>query len=187
VSGPARVQVALLYEAAALGGGATFTHGPEASLFVALGPRRPVPWRWGLWSTAQLRLPVHATDDTGAGVDLEAGALRALLALEHAWTERATGRAGVGIGVDVVRARPEASTPDVAVLNPAFTRSFVIGRAALAIDLRLARRTWLVAALAADVDVTGQRYAFARGGGGEELVLKPWIVRPAAALGLAFP
>jgi hypothetical protein len=191
VSGPARVQVALLYEAGALGGGATFTHGPEASLFVALGPalgaRRPVPWRWGLWSTVQLRLPVHATDDTGAGVDLEAGALRALVALEHAWTERATGRAGVGVGVDVVRARPEASPADVAVLNPAFTRSFAIGRAALAVDLRLAGRTWLVASLAADVDVTGQRYAFARGGGGEELVLKPWIVRPAAALGLAFP
>jgi hypothetical protein len=186
-TGPPRAQVALLYEAGALGGGATYTHGPEASLFVALGARRPVPWRWGLWSTAQLRLPVHATDDTGAGVDLEAGALRVLLALEHAWTERATGRAGVGVGVDVVRARPEAQAPDVAVLNPAFTRSFAIGRAALAVDLRLARRTWLVASVAADVDVTGQRYAFARGGGGQELVLKPWIVRPAAALGLAFP
>jgi hypothetical protein len=185
-SGPARVQVALLYEAAAFGGGA-LAHGPEASLFVALGARRPVPWRMGLWATAQLRLPVRATDDAGAGVALEAGALRALLALEHAWTERATGRAGVGVGVDVVRARPEAAPPDVAVLNPAFTRSFAVARAALAVDLRLARRTWLVAALAADIDVTGQRYAFSRGGGGEELVLKPWIVRPAAALGLAFP
>jgi hypothetical protein len=185
--GPARVQLALVYEAAALGGGAALTHGPEAWLFVALGARRSEPWRLGLWSTAQLRLPVHATDATGAGVELETGALRALLALEHAWSERATGRAGLGLGVDVVRARPEAVPADIAVLNPVFTRSFVIGRAALAIDLRLARRTWLVAALAADIDVTGQRYGFARGGGGEEFVLKPWIVRPAAALGLAFP
>jgi hypothetical protein len=185
--GPPRVRAALLYEVAALGGGVPFTHGPEASLFVALGARRPEPWRMGLWSTAQLRLPVHAADETGAGVDLQAGALRVLLALEHAWTERATGRAGLGVGVDVVRARPEAATPDVAVLNPAFTRSFAVGRAALGVDLRLARRTWLVAALAADVDVTGQSYGFARGGGGEQLVLKPWIVRPAAALGLAFP
>jgi hypothetical protein len=140
-----------------------------------------------LWSTAQLRLPVRAADESGAGVDLEAGALRVLFALEHPWSERATGRAGVGIGVDVVRARPEASTADVAILEPAFIRSFAVGRAAVALDLRLARRTWLVAALAADVDVTGQRYAFARGGGGESVVLRPWIVRPAAALGLAFP
>jgi hypothetical protein len=130
---------------------------------------------------------VRAADDGGLGVELEAGALRALLALERPLSERATGRAGLGGGVDVVRARPEAASPDLAVLEPAFTRAFAVGRAALAIDLRLARRTWLMAAVAADVDVTGQRYVFSRGGGGEELVVRPWIVRPAAALGLAFP
>jgi hypothetical protein len=185
--GPSRVQLALLYEAGTFAPEAHFTHGPEASLFVGLGARGARAWRWGLWGTAQLRLPLRAADETGAGVDLEAGALRGLFALERAWSERATGRAGVGVGVDVVRARPEAAMPDAAVLGPAFTRAFAVGRAAVALDLRLARRTWLVAALAADVDVTGQGYAFGRGGGGEELVLKPWIVRPAAALGLAFP
>jgi len=185
--GPARVQLALLWEAGAFASEARLTHGPEASLFVGLGAGGARAWRWGLWGTAQLRLPLHAADDTGAGVELEAGALRALVALEHAWSERAIGRAGVGLGVDVVRARPEAAMPDAAILGPSFTRTFAVGRAAVAVDLRLARRTWLVAALAADVDVTGQGYAFGRGGGGEELVLKPWIVRPAAALGLAFP
>jgi hypothetical protein len=62
-----------------------------------------------------------------------------------------------------------------------------VKRAAVAVDVRLARFTWLVACVAADVDVTGQRYTFARAGGGEDLVLRPWVVRPAAALGLAFP
>jgi hypothetical protein len=181
------VQLALLYEAAALAPEAPFTHGPEASIFVGLGARREPTWRWGLWSTAQLRLPVHAADDAGVGVALETGALRALLAYQRPLSPRATGRAAVGGGVDVVHARPEASASDLAVLDPAFTRSFAVGRAALALDLQLARRTWLVATLAADVDVTGQRYAYSRGGGGQELVLRPWPLRPAAALGLAFP
>jgi hypothetical protein len=185
--GPSRVQVALLYEAAALAPEAPLTHGPEASVFVGLGARRARGWRWGLWSTAQLRAPVRAVDASGVGVDLESGALRAFLALERPLSERATARAGVGGGVDVVRARPEAATPDLAILEPAFTRSFAVGRAALAVDLRLSARTWLVATLAADVDATGQRYAFSRSGGGQELVLRPWVVRPAAAVGLAFP
>jgi hypothetical protein len=185
--GPSRVQLALLWEAAGFASEAHLTQGPEASLFVGQRPRFVRGSRWGLWGTAQLRLPVHAADDTGAGVELEAGALRALLAYERPWSERVTGRAGLGGGVDVVHARPEAATPDVAVLGPAFTRAFAVARAAIALDLRLAGSTWLVAALAADVDVTGQGYAFGRGGGGEELVLKPWVVRPAAALGLAFP
>ena len=180
------MRIAALYEVGALAPGTAVTHGPELSLFVALGPRAR-DRRWGAWSTAQLRLPLRAADDSGVGVDIEAGALRALFALERAWSERASGRAGLGGGVDIVRATPEAATPDVAVLDPAFTRSFAVGRAAVALDLRLARRTWLVAALAADVDVTGQRYTFARGGGGDEIVLRPWAVRPAAALGLAFP
>jgi hypothetical protein len=183
--GPSRLRLALLYEAGTLAPEAPLTHGPEASIVVGLGA--PRAWRLAAWSTAQLRLPVHAADETGAGVELEAVAWRALLALERPLSPRATGRAGLGGGVDVVRARPEASSPDVAVLAPAFTRAFAVGRAALALDLRLARRTWLVATLAADVDVTGQRYTFARGGGGDELVLRPWVVRPAAALGLAFP
>jgi hypothetical protein len=186
-AGPPRLRVAVLYEAAALAPEVTLTHGPQAAVFVALGGRRePRAMRWGLWGTAQLRLPVRAADGAGAGVELQTGALRALLALERALSARATGRAGLGVGVDVARARPEAP-PDAAVLDAAFTRAFAVGRAALELDVRLSPRTWLVAALAADVDVTGQRYTFTRGGGGDDVVLRPWVVRPAAALGLAFP
>jgi putative intracellular protease/amidase len=54
------------------------------------------------------------------------------------------------------------------------------------LDLRLSRRLALLGTLAADLDVTGQRYVFRRASG-EDAVLSPWIVRPAAALGLAFP
>jgi hypothetical protein len=184
--GPARVQLALLYEAATLAPGARVTHGPEASIFLGLGGRGARAWRWGLWSTAQLRVPVHAGDEQGAGARLETGALRVLLALERPLSARVMGRAGLGAGVDVVHARPEAMTPELAVLDPAFTRAFTVGRAAVALDVRLSRRSWLVAVLAADVDVTDQRYVFARGAG-EDVVLRPWVVRPAAALGLAFP
>jgi hypothetical protein len=180
---PARVQLALLYEAATLAPGARVTHGPEASAFLGWGARAS---RWGLWTTAQLRFPVHAGDEQGAGVDLETGALRLLLAREQPLSARVTGRAGVGVGVDVVHARPEVTMPENAVAGPAFTREFTVGRAAVALDLRLSRRTWLVAMLAADVDVTGQRYVFSRGAS-EDVVLRPWSVRPAAALGLAFP
>jgi hypothetical protein len=85
-----------------------------------------------------------------------------------------------------VHARPEVDASETAVQAPAFTRAFTVGRAAVALDVRLSRRTWLVAMLAADVDVTGQRYVFSRGSS-EDVVLRPWSVRPAAALGLAFP
>jgi hypothetical protein len=187
--GRSRLSAAVLYEAAALAPEAPLTHGPEASLFLDVRPgaARARPWAYGAWATAQLRLPVRADDGGGAGVELQAFALRALLAIERGLSARAVARAGLGGGVDVVHARPEASPSDAAVLAPAFTRAFAVGRAAVALDLRLARWTWLVACVAADVDVTGQRYAFARGGGGEDLVVRPWVVRPAAALGLAFP
>jgi len=181
--GPARMQLALLYEAATLAPSARLTHGPAASAFLGWGARAS---RWGVWMTAQLRVPVHAGDDQGAGVDLETGALRLLLARERPLSARVTGRVGVGVGVDVVHARPEVTMPENAVAGPAFTRAFTVGRAAVALDLRLSRRTWLVAMLAADVDVTGQRYVFSRGAA-EDVVLRPWSVRPAAALGIAFP
>jgi hypothetical protein len=181
-AGPARWQLAVLYEAALLAPEAPLTHGPEASVFLGT---RALPWRWGAWATAQLRLPVHAAEQD-VGVELETGALRALLALERPLSPRVTARAGVGGGVDLVHARPEASSADLAVLDAPYTRAFAVGRAAVAFELRLASRLSLVGTLAADVDVTGQKYAFSRGDA-QDVVLRPWIVRPAAALGLAFP
>jgi hypothetical protein len=178
----ARLQIALLYEAAMLAPEAPLTHGPVVSVFVRARVRG---LRWGLWSTAQLRVPVHAADQT-VGVAMQTGALRALLAVERPLSRRTTVRGGVGGGVDLVRATPEATVADRVVLEGPRTLSFAVGRAALGIDLRLSARTALVGTLAADVDLTGQRYVFARGGG-EQLVLRPWVVRPAASVGLAFP
>jgi hypothetical protein len=178
----ARVEAAVLYEAGLLGPGESITHGPMASLFLRFG-RRAV--RWGVWSTAQLRLPVHAADG-GAGLALQAGALRALLAVERPLTPRATLRGGLGGGVELVRVTPESTTPDRVLVEPPRTLAFAVGRAAIGLDVRLAARTSLVAILATDVDLTGQRYVFARAGG-EQVILRPWRLRPAAALGLAFP
>jgi hypothetical protein len=179
---PARWQAAILYEAAALAPEAHLTHGPMVSLLAATRAAGP---RLGLWATAQLRAPVSAGDET-VGVSVHTGALRALAAYERPLSERAAARVGLGGGVDVVQATPEASMPARAVLESARTLVFPMGRAALGIELRLARHLALLGTLAADVDITGQRYVFRRASG-EAAVLTPWIVRPAAALGLAFP
>jgi hypothetical protein len=179
---PARWQLAVLYEAATLAPQARLTHGPMLSLLASTRAAGP---RLGLWGTAQLRLPVRADDET-VGVSLQTGALRLLAAYEHPLSERAAVRVGVGGGADVVRATPEAPMPDRAVLESPRTMAFPVGRAALGLQLQLSRYVGLVGALAADVDVTGQRYVFRRASG-EAAVLTPWLVRPAAALGLAFP
>ena len=176
------LQLAALYEVALFAPGAPLTDGPQLSLFAGGAGA----WRWGAWATAQLRLPARATEGD-VGVELETGALRAMLALEHPLSARVTARAGLGGGVDLVHARAEASSTDLAVLAPPFWRAFAVGRAAVAFELRLASRLSLVATLAADVDVTGQRYSFSRGDA-QDVVLRPWVVRPAAALGAgAFP
>jgi hypothetical protein len=179
---PARWEAAVLYEAAALAPEAPLTHGPMLSLLAATRSAGP---RLGLWATAQLRAPARASDDT-VGVSVHTGALRALVAYERPLSERAAARVGVGGGVDIVRATPEADRPDRAVLEGARTLVFPMGRAALGVDVRLFRHLALLATLSADVDVTGQRYVFRRASG-EAAVLTPWVVRPAAALGLAFP
>jgi hypothetical protein len=177
-----RVEAGVLYEVALLAPGVPLTHGPTASLFLRLGRRAT---RWGVWSTAQLRLPVHAADD-GAGLALQAGALRALLAIERPLSPRATWRAGLGGGVDLARVTPEAGTSERVLAGPPRTLAFAVGRAAIGLDLRLAARTSLVAILATDIDLSGQRYVYTRAGG-EQVILRPWLLRPSAAVGLAFP
>jgi hypothetical protein len=76
--------------------------------------------------------------------------------------------------------------PERAVLEGARTLAFAVGRAAVALDWKLGAHTALVGVLAADVDVTGQRYVFVRGAG-EEVVVQPYVVRPSLAVGVAFP
>jgi hypothetical protein len=178
----ARAEVAVLYEAATLAPEAPLTHGPTVSVFVRASVRG---LRWGLWSTAQLRMPVHAAAEN-AGVSLQTGALRALLAVERSLSWRATVRGGLGGGVDLVHATPETGASDQVVLDRSRTLAFAVGRAAVAIDLRMSARTSFTGTIATDVDLTGQRYVFVRGGA-EQLVLRPWAVRPAAAIGFAFP
>ncbi len=178
----ARLEAAVLYEVALLAPEETLTHGPALSLFLRLGRRAT---RWGLWSTAQLRLPVHAADG-GAGLTLQSGALRALGAIERPLSPRATWRAGLGGGVDLARVTPASGTPDRVLVEPPRTLAFAVGRVALGLDVRLAPRTSLVAILAADIDLSGQRYVYARAGG-EQVILRPWSLRPSAAVGLAFP
>ncbi len=177
-----RWQVAVLYEAALLAAEAPVTHGPTVAAFA--GGRAGAP-RFGVWATAQLRVPVHA-DGVSVGVAMQSGALRTLFAYERPMSARAAFRIGVGGGVDVVRATPETTVPERAVLEGPRTLALAVARAAASVDVRIGARAALVAALAVDVDVSGQRYVFARGAG-EQLVLQPYLVRPSVAVGVAFP
>jgi hypothetical protein len=181
-AGGPRWQVAVLYEAALLAAEAPVTHGPTVAAFA--GGRAGAP-RFGVWATAQLRIPVRA-DDVSVGVAMQSGALRTLFAHERPMSARAVLRMGVGGGVDVVRVTPETTVPERAVLEGPRTLALAVARAAASIDVRIGARAALVAALAVDVDVSGQRYVFARGAG-EQLVLQPYVVRPSVAVGVAFP
>ncbi len=174
------LQLALLYELQALSSQAPLTHGPEASAHLAI-PRRGA---FGLWLTGQYRFPVHV--EAGAvGARVEGGALRALLTFDALTTSRIRLRSALGGGVDVVRLLPEAIGASV-TLADARTLAFPMLRAAAGLEGRASPILSLWLRVAVDFDATGTRYVF-EGREGEQLVLRPWVVRPALAVGAGFP
>ena len=176
------LQLALLYEVQGLSSEAPLTHGPEASGYFALFPRLGA---LGIWLTGQYRFPIHV--ETGPiGARIEGGALRAMLTFDWPRGSRVTVRGALGGGADILRLNPESLGDNGVALADARVLAFAMVRAGLGLELRVSPVLSLWSRVAVDLDATGTRYVF-EGREGERLVLSPWIVRPAFALGAGFP
>jgi hypothetical protein len=176
------LQLALLYDVEGLSSQVPLIHGPEVSAYVAVPPRRGA---FGMWLTGQYRFPVHA--ETGSvGARIEGGALRAMLTIDALRAEPITLRAALGGGVDIVQLNPESLGASGVALADARRLTFPVARAALGLAFRASPVVSLWSRVALDVDATGARYVF-ESRQGEQLVLSPWTLRPALALGAGFP
>jgi hypothetical protein len=149
------------------------------TLLVAAGPGTLRP---ALWLTLQFRLPV-VVDAHPLGVRLDAGAARALAAVDATLGERVAIRFGVGAGVDVVHMTPlpeggpgvsRAAGQDFAV---------VVGRASAGLAVSLSQRVAMTSVLSCDLDLSDTRYVSVVNGA---LVpaLTAWTVRPALSVGV---
>jgi hypothetical protein len=176
------LQLALLYDVQGLSSQVPLIHGPEVSAYVAIPPRRGAV---GIWLTGQYRFPVHA--ETGSiGARIEGGALRAMLTIDALRAAPIALRAALGGGVDIVQLSPESLGASGVALADARLLTFPVARAALGLELRASPVVSLWVRAALDIDATGARYVF-ESRQGEQLVLSPWTLRPALALGAAFP
>jgi hypothetical protein len=173
-------QVGALYEVSALSSQVRFTHGPMLSLLFR-APLRPATV--GLWLTGQYRLPVDLATSP-AGATFHAVALRGLVTLDSALSKGFVLRTGIGGGADIVQMQPMA----IAGYVPATSQvlSYGVLRASAGIEARAAPSLILWFNVAGDLDPSGASYVV-EPRAGEKVVLRPWIVRPAVALGAAFP
>lgn len=175
-------QASLLYELEVLSGPAYAVQGPEAALFVGLPTGKP---ELGLWLSGQYRFPLHVDADP-VGARLEGGALRAGLALDAPLRPTMRLRAGLGGGVDLVDVRPETSQSNGVALAEGEFLVIAVARATLGLEVRLSSALSFWSRIAVDLDPSGTQYVFQRHTG-EDLVLRPWPVRPALAIGIGFP
>lgn len=175
-------QASLLYELEVLAGPAHAVQGPEAALFVRLPSRKP---ELGVWLSGQYRFPLRV-DGNPVSARLEGGALRAGLALDAPLGPTLSLRTGLGGGIDLVDVEPEASEPSGVALASGELLVVAVARATLGLEIKLSSALSFWSRIAVDVDPSGTEYVFQRRTG-EDLVLRPWAVRPAFALGIGFP
>jgi hypothetical protein len=173
-------QLGALYELSALSSQVHVTHGPMLSALFRTQVQKALV---GLWATAQYRLPVEA-GTAPVGATLASGALRLLATTDIRLSSVLTLRLGLGGGTDLVRAQARASTGFVS--ESPHLRAVGVGRASIGLEARVASSAILWLNTAADLDPSSTTYVVDTRAG-EELVLKPWAVRPAVAVGAAFP
>jgi hypothetical protein len=174
------LRVAALYEAGLLASKGVLAHGPEGALLLQL----PGAAQFGVWFSAQYRLPIHVTASP-VSARLEGGALRLLGTVGTRLSKRAQLLGGVGAGVDLVRVQALASSADVTVAEPHWL-SIATVRAGLALDLRVSTHISGLLALAADVDPQRTRYVLARDEN-DSAIFEPWLVRPSLIAGIIWP
>jgi hypothetical protein len=173
-------QVGALYEVSALSSQVRLTHGPMLSVLLRAQASKLIV---GLWGTAQYRMPIEI-GDSPVGATIGSGALRLLATTDVRLSPALSLRLGIGGGTDLVRVETHANAGYVP--ESPHLRAFGVGRVSTGLEARVASSVLLWLNAAADVDPTSTTYVVdARAG--ETLVLRPWAVRPAVAVGAAFP
>ena len=175
------LELGLLYEAEYLSHQVLLTHGPLLAGGLGLNRGR---WRVGLLGTAQYRQPLHA-ESAFVSARLEAAALRLTATVATEVTTALELRAGLGAGTDIVSVEPQSRDAVRAEAEEPSVLSYGVFRALVGVDFRVSPRISLLAWIAADIDPSDTRYVFSTRRG-EETVLNPATVRPAALLGLGF-
>jgi hypothetical protein len=177
--GAARLELGALYEGELYASGVVAS-GPTATFYVG-APRATM--RPGGWLTAQYRLPV-IVDTPPLGVRLDGGALRALGAIDVAFSKRLAVRFGVGAGVDVMHMTPRLEGKPGTTLGKDEEFTLVVARLSAGAVWSLSRHLALALTVSCDLDPSGTRYVAVVDGVGEA-VLSPWPARPALSLGVA--
>jgi hypothetical protein len=181
VAPPTSWKFGVLYEVATLSSQVRITHGPALSVSFR-APIRGV--HAGAWLTGQYRVPFDLAASPVAA-RFAATAFRALASVEVPTNATTTWRFGLGGGLDVLWITPESS--DVRFrLEPPRTLAFGLARAAVGIDLRVARSASFTAMVAVDFDPSATTYVIAVREG-EQVLLRPWVARPGMQVGVDFP
>jgi hypothetical protein len=109
-----------------------------------------------------------------------------MLTFDWLRASRVTLRGALGGGADILRLNPESLGGSGVALADARVLAFAAVRAGLGLELRVSPILCVWSRAAVDLDASGTRYVF-EGLAGERLVLSPWTLRPAFALGAGFP
>ena len=174
------VAIGALYEVAALSSQVHFTHGPMLSALFRTRMQKAIV---GLWATGHTACRSR-WDLSPVGATFASGAFRLLATTDLRVSGSVTMRMGLGGGTDIVRVQPQPSTGFVP--DSARVHAFGVGRGSIGLEARVGPSVILWLNAAADVDPSSTTYVVdARSG--EKLVLRPWAVRPAVAVGAAFP
>jgi hypothetical protein len=168
----------VMYESALLSSERLVTHGPGLMGSLAFSSKRRV--RWGLWLTAQYRLPISVTE-TPLGLRLNTLALRLLLGIEHDLSRGVTLESGIGPGLDVNHLSPHRTSEGEARLAAERWFGVGLGRALLGLRMRMFDGFWLRSALVADLDPTQTKYIYDLDGERQTL-MTPYMLRPGMLL-----
>jgi hypothetical protein len=175
-------QLDALYEGQVTSAGTPITHGPALGV---IGRRAVGRMAIGLWLIAQHRFR-YELESRPVGVKIGADALRMLATLDVNDGALLSWRFALGGGVDVVNMQPTSTDSAGVVLASSRSLAFALARAEIGARLRLGDIGHVLAAGFADIDPSDTSYVFSTRTG-QQMVMRPWIVRPGFSLGVELP
>jgi hypothetical protein len=172
----------IFYAGKELGGPAPVVHGPGLDGELMLGARG---WGGGAWASFQYAWP-SVIEGPWAGVELQAVASRAGVAIARELAQVLSIEARAGAGFDFVSVTPRAGLSGSSVeLSPAASQIEYVLSAGVVLRLRLSRQLGVALALLVDTDVDRVHYDVLLYGA-RTPVFTPWQTKPGVFLGFAF-
>ena len=148
--------------------------------FWGVEPLHPRLWISGAFSAAELPGSELSLSTTVWGI-------RALPTMGLVSTSILRLDAGLGGGVDVIRATPHDPHQSWTSVGSPVTRADAILSAQILLGFRLSRTAGLFVATGLDDDLMAHRYTALDRGGRSVALLDPWPIRPTLLVGLCLP